>query len=119
MTVLLLRRQIITKRILDERLGLATRQPTIELVHSPSDSRTINHVELRCGLSRSWTGPAGRYQSAFRWFQVIAISKSVTHKASNEHTDEILILASAVKEAIAKLRSLCPQVPDLPPFEIV
>ena len=50
---------------------------------------------------------------------------------SNEGSDVILVDAATVKEAltalengriqeaIAKLRSLCPQVPDLPPFEII
>lgn len=50
---------------------------------------------------------------------------------SNEDSDIVLVDATTVnealtaleagqiQEAIAKLRSLCPQIPDLPPFEVV
>jgi len=49
---------------------------------------------------------------------------------SNEDSDIVLVDAGAVKEALTaleagrhqeaidKLRSLCPEIPDLPPFEI-
>jgi hypothetical protein len=55
----------------------------------------------------------------------------IAHTSSNEHRDDILILGSQVRKAIAlletgddrqgidALKRLCPDIADLPPFEIV
>lgn len=58
------------------------------------------------------------------------MKEPLVRRSSNEHRGESYVLASSVKEAlvllesgdikkaIAKLRKLCPDIPDLPAFEI-
>jgi hypothetical protein len=59
------------------------------------------------------------------------MKEPLARRSSTEHNGEPFVLASSVKEAlaileagdvpkaIAKLRALCPNIPELPPFEIV
>jgi hypothetical protein len=58
------------------------------------------------------------------------MKEPLARRSSTEHNGEPFVLASSVKEAllileagepqkaISKLRSLCPDIPELPPFEI-
>ena len=59
------------------------------------------------------------------------MKEPLVRRGSNENSDAVLLRMNDVKEAltaleagrteeaIAKLRGLCPQTPDLPPFEVV
>lgn len=84
---------------------------------------------LRLSYRRHCEGMCGYDAELLDWRP--GMKEPVAHKSSNEHTDETLVLASAVTEAITlleagntqqgieALKHLCPQLPELPPLEII
>ena len=112
----------------------------VQVITGPGFGRTFNSPtaamlaataaqRLKLGYRRHAEGTCGYDAVIVDWRP--GMKTPVAHKSSNEHTDETLVLASAVKEAtvlleggniqqgIDALKHLCPDIPDLPPFEIV
>ncbi len=85
--------------------------------------------ELGLAYCRHCEGTYGNDAWVAAWWPGLA--EPVGHRSSNEHPGDIVIPASEVKEAITMLESghiqpgidllkqACPDLPDLPPFEVV
>ncbi len=85
--------------------------------------------ELGLGYRRHCEGTNGYDAWVTGWWPGLA--EPVGHRSSNEHPGDIVILASEVEKAITMLESghiqpgidllkrACPDLPDLPPFEVV
>ena len=85
--------------------------------------------DLGLAYTRSCEASCGYDAEIVEWRP--GMKEPLIRTCSNEDSDVVLVHASTVtealtaleagrsQEAIARLRSLCPQIPDLPPFEVV